>query len=104
LLTETIFIPHLSLAFEYQGKQHYSSTLYLGNATIPQRRDRAKRKFASQYGITLISIPFWWDHSSDSLVSTIEYHRPDINLPTKKKVPPIPLEMPEKFPMKSRVA
>jgi hypothetical protein len=88
-----IFFPQLSLAFEYQGEHHYSSTLYLGDSIIRKRRDQAKRKFASQFGITLISIPFWWDRSSDSLASTIEYYRPDINLQAKK-APPIPLEMP----------
>jgi hypothetical protein len=92
-----IFLPHLSLSFEYQGEHHYSSTRYLGDTTIPQRRDRAKRKFASQFGITVISIPFWWDRSSESLASTIEYYRPDINFQRKKKVQPIPLEMPDKF-------
>jgi hypothetical protein len=97
-----IFLPHLSLAFEYQGEHHYSSTLYLGDSSISQRRDRAKLKFASQFGITLIPIPFWWDRSSDSLASTIEYYRPDINLQSKKKVPPIPLEMPDRF-KKSRM-
>jgi hypothetical protein len=97
LLTSTIFIPHLSLALEYQGEQHYSSSVLLGDPAIRQRRDRCKRKFASQFGITLISIPFWWDCSSDSLASTIEYYRPDINLQSSKEVPPIPLEMPVKL-------
>jgi hypothetical protein len=92
-----IFLPHLSLAFEYQGEHHYSSSSFLGDVSVRQRRDRAKLKFASQFGITLISIPFWWDCSSNSLASTIEYYRPDINLQRKKKVPPIPLEMPDRF-------
>ena len=101
LLIKTIFLPHLSLAFEYQGEHHYASTIYLGDSSISQRRDRAKRKFASQFGITLISIPFWWDCSSNSLASTIEYYRPDINLQPSKEVPPIPLEMPVKSKKRS---
>jgi hypothetical protein len=100
-LTLTIFIPHLSLALEYQGEQHYSSTARFGDLSVYQRRDRAKRKFASQFGITLISIPFWWDCSSNSLASTIEYYRPDINLQSSKEVPPIPLEMPLKLKKRS---
>ena len=96
-LTLMIFIPHLSLALEYQGEQHYSSSILIGDLSVYQRRDRAKRKFASQFGLTLISIPFWWDHSSDSLISTIRYYRPDINLQPSKEVPPIPLEMPVKY-------
>jgi hypothetical protein len=98
-----IFFPHLSLAFEYQGEHHYFSN-HFGSLATYQRRDRAKLKFASQFGITVISIPFWWDRSSDSLASTIEYYRPDINLQAKKALP-IPPEMPDRFKkarMKSR--
>jgi hypothetical protein len=84
------------LALEYQGEQHYSTLAHFGDLSVRQRRDRAKRKFASQFGITLISIPFWWDRSSNSLASTIQYYRPDIKLQAKE-VSPIPLEMPLKF-------
>jgi hypothetical protein len=92
LLILEIFLPNLSLAFEYQGQHHYF-TNYFGSSSVNQRRDQSKRKFASQLGITLISIPFWWDKSSNSLASTIQYYRPDINIQAKN-VPPIPLEMP----------
>jgi hypothetical protein len=95
LLTQTILLPHLSLAFEYQGEHHYFSS-YFGSLATYQRRDQAKLKFTSKFGITLIPIPFWWDRTSDSLLSTIKLYRPDIHLQTKK-VPPIPLEMPDKF-------
>jgi hypothetical protein len=95
LLILKIFLPHLSLAIEYQGVQHYISNLF-GSYAIRQRRDQAKLKFASQLGITLISIPFWWDKSSESLASTIQYYRPDIHL-QEKVVPPIPTEMPAKY-------
>jgi hypothetical protein len=91
-----IFLPQLSLALEYQGEHHYLPTDLFGGLPVYQRRDQSKRKFASQFGITLISIPFWWDHSSASLSSTIQYYRPDINI-QESKVPPIPLEMPAKL-------
>jgi hypothetical protein len=100
-LTFTIFVPHLSLALEYQGEQHYHSLAQFGDLSMYQRRDRCKRTFASQFGITLISIPFWWDCSSNSLASTIEYYRPDIHLQPSKEVPPIPLEMPIKSKKRS---
>ena len=52
----------LSLAFEYQGKQHYER---LGNFqttavafTEQQRRDRRKRRLCKAQGITLFSIPY----------------------------------------------
>jgi hypothetical protein len=81
---------------EYQGEHHYFSNNQFGSLPTHQRRDQLKRNFASQFGITVISIPFWWDRSSNSLASTIEYYRPDINLQPSKEVPPIPLEMPLK--------
>jgi hypothetical protein len=81
---------------EFQGEQHYFSDINFGNVAIRQRRDRAKLKFASQLGISLISIPFWWDRSSNSLAATIQYYRPDIYLQAKE-ASPIPTEMPDKF-------
>jgi hypothetical protein len=90
-----IFLPHLSLTLEYQGDQHYLSNKRLGNSAVYQRRDQAKRTFASQFGLTLISIPFWWDRSLSSLAATIQYYRPDITI-QEKNVPPIPFEMPVK--------
>jgi hypothetical protein len=97
LLIQEIFLPHLSLAIEYQGEQHYNlNKVYFGSVENNQRRDQAKRKFAKQFGITLIPIPFWWDKSPDSLASTLHYYRPDIKLQAKE-VPPIPLEMPVKI-------
>jgi hypothetical protein len=99
-MTRKIFLPHLSLAFEYQGEHHFLSVDHFGSSEIRQRRDQSKRKFASQLGITLISIPFWWDRSSNSLVSTIQYYRPDLGVgdsSSKGKAPPIPLEMPIRF-------
>jgi hypothetical protein len=94
-LIQTIFLPNLSLALEYQGEQHYFSNIF-GDASIRQKRDQSKVKFASQLGVTLIVIPFWWDRSSDSLGSTIQFYRPDIsihNLPCL----PISTEMPLRF-------
>jgi hypothetical protein len=91
-----IFLPHLSLALEYQGEHHYFSNNQFGSLSTQQRRDQLKRNFASQFGITVISIPFWWDRSSSSLSSTIQYFRPDINLQAKE-VPPIPFDIPVKF-------
>jgi hypothetical protein len=102
MLTPQIFLPHLSLAFEYQGEQHYYSVNHFGHSSVRQRRDQAKIKFANLYGISLISIPFWWDRSSNSLAATIRNYRPDINLDSITKEP-IPLEMPLKYQKRSRI-
>jgi hypothetical protein len=57
-----------------------------------------KAKHAQLLGLTLIPIPFWWDRSATSLISTIQDYRPDL-LPS---IPhdgclSIPLEMPSQY-------
>jgi hypothetical protein len=97
-LTSKVFIPHLSLAFEYQGETHYFSSHIFGKASNRQRADQIKRNFAKQMGITLISIPFWWDKSPNSLASTIRHYRPEIDInEVFLSKSAIPSEMPAKF-------
>lgn len=77
-----IYIPSLSLAFEYQGQQHftYHNETYMLNIDSRQvrERDAVKKEFCKKHGITLLDIPFWWNLSKDSLVATIAKHRPDL--------------------------
>jgi len=56
-----IFVPDLSLAFEYNGEYHYKSVVVFNDVSTVQKRDKFKRDFCFQCGITLITIPFWWD-------------------------------------------
>lgn len=73
-----VYIPSLSLAFEYQGIQHFreppSPTLQYGSLSAQHHRDQQKRDACSKAGthletllftlatgITLIEIPYWWD-------------------------------------------
>jgi hypothetical protein len=87
----------LSLAFEYQGETHFFSSHTYGSASKRQQNDIKKMKFAKEFGITVIPVPFWWNKSSASLVSTIRSHRPEL-LPTHQTMKPIPLNMPETIP------
>eukprot|EP01114_Cavostelium_apophysatum_P005321 TRINITY_DN1615_c1_g1_i1.p2 TRINITY_DN1615_c1_g1~~TRINITY_DN1615_c1_g1_i1.p2 ORF type:complete len:559 (-),score=129.89 TRINITY_DN1615_c1_g1_i1:334-2010(-) len=66
-----IYIPTLRLAFEYQGQHHYE------NEDI-QRRDAEKRKACKLHSISLVSIPYWWDRSKESLLAEISKQRPDL--------------------------
>jgi hypothetical protein len=71
------FLPNHSIALEYQGETHYFSSHIFGRASDRKRLDQNKLQFATKMGITLISIPFWWDKSSRSLAATIRSVRPD---------------------------
>jgi hypothetical protein len=56
-----------------------------------------KAKFCKHSGITLITVPFWWDRRVESLAATIQKYRPDIELNVSSKEPAILFEMPEKY-------
>jgi hypothetical protein len=90
-------LPQLSLALEYQGETHYFSSHTFGNASSRQRADLLKVNFASEMGITLIPIPFWWDKSSNSLAATIHVYRPDVIPASGTKTLPISPEIPDKY-------
>ena len=66
-----IYIPSLSLAFEYQGEHHYNDVAQRGYLELHQIRDKSKEKMADKMQIQLIKIPFWWDRSLPTLYSTI---------------------------------
>ena len=76
-----IWLPSLNLAFEYQvftsppppqipprlmkivqEKHHYSSTEYTYQPLQSyQQKDEAKRKLAAEKGLSLVTVPFWWN-------------------------------------------
>ena len=66
-----LFLPSFNLAFEYQGEHHYNDMPSNSNhLELYQSRDRLKEKLTSLLSIQLISVPFWWDHSMPSLLSS----------------------------------
>ena len=71
-----VYLPTLNLAMEYQGEQHFDDIQSAGfsNVEMYQYRDRLKEKLVSSLNIHLISVPFWWDLSSSSLLSSISSH------------------------------
>ena len=74
LLEIDIFIPQLNIGFEYQGEQHYNDMPSIFSPfESSMLRDSLKKGFAVQFGVKLIPIPYWWDHSLPSLISTFRY-------------------------------
>jgi hypothetical protein len=82
---------------EYQGEVHYFSSHIFGRASERQRSDQIKHTFSTQLGITLVSIPFWWDKSPNTLAATLQTYRPDIPFHNITPSTPIPTEMPRKY-------
>lgn len=72
-----VYFPDISLAFEYQGRQHYQN-VFQGGWAMQQTRDREKREACQQHHITLVLVPYWWNGESLSLAATIAQHRPDV--------------------------
>ena len=62
-----VFIPSLSLAFEYQGKQHYQEVGVFNPSRTYQQRDEEKRILCASNNIKLIEVPYWWNRTQESL-------------------------------------
>ena len=73
-----IYLPLHSLAFEYQGEQHFYDIFTLGSEWNQKQRDIQKRAVCLDNHITLIEVPYWWDFSKSTLLSTLFLHRPDL--------------------------
>jgi hypothetical protein len=73
-----IFVPHLALAFEYQGEQHYMPKELFGSAKDRLERDSQKRAKCLQNGITLVEVPYWWSGMQFAVKSSVSALRPEI--------------------------
>jgi len=103
-----IFVSSLSLAFEYNGAQHYYWNFRLGSPHSQRNRDQEKRENCMRSGITLIEVPFWWDQRPESIIQCIHNCRPDLlqsfqkqyrgfqhlsrYMPSKEFIDPFPLK------------
>ncbi len=64
-----------------------------------RQRDGDKQHICYNSGITLIVIPFWWNHTMESLTKTIYLARPDILFPDDLlRSDPISPQMPKQVP------
>jgi len=55
-ITFDVAIPAANLAFEYQGKQHYTDTFDFGRSDSQRQRDAAKQSLCLKHNITLIRV------------------------------------------------
>jgi hypothetical protein len=105
-----IFVAPVALAFEYQGRSltsillsylqipgihHYNTHHIFGEPAKQQQRDLEKKMECEKVGITLIPIPFWWQHDKESLAATIRQYRPDLLHNWQSIGSPIPLSNPQ---------
>ncbi len=51
---------------------HYSSHV--------QQRDTKKMEACKNVGVTLITVPYWWDRTMKSIATAVQLARPDIKL------------------------
>lgn len=91
-----VFLPAMSLALEYHGRHHFEDTEHFGSFEQFKLRDQEKRNACQRLGITLIEVPFWWDHLKESLIATLHKSRPDLIKDPGPGVP-IPETMPPEF-------
>ena len=75
-----VFFPELHLAFEYQGLQHYEQLGVYGDLSDRLARDESKAAQCLAHGITLITVPFWWNKKRPALLAAILAERPDLFL------------------------
>ena len=86
-----LFLPHLSLAFQYQGEQYYSTLKIKEPQWNFLLKENQKRNLCDKKGITLIEVPYWWGFEQKSLMATIQCQRPELMLeagiPIRKEAP-----------------
>ncbi len=73
-----VFISGLSIAIEYQGKQHFEPVDYFGGQEAferVQQRDKEKRMLSEAQGISLVYINYWEDVTPELVRSKIEEAR-----------------------------
>lgn len=78
-----VYIPSLSLAFEFQGEQHFATGNeekgFFHDLGYRQLKDEEKRSACKKLGLTLIEVPYWWDKTVEALTTLISSVRPDIS-------------------------
>eukprot|EP01124_Arcella_intermedia_P012701 TRINITY_DN19044_c0_g2_i1.p1 TRINITY_DN19044_c0_g2~~TRINITY_DN19044_c0_g2_i1.p1 ORF type:complete len:446 (+),score=129.38 TRINITY_DN19044_c0_g2_i1:700-2037(+) len=96
-----IWVPLYNIAIEYQGEHHFHDLCAAygptGTVSLYTKRDIKKKETCKEKGITLITIPYWWDRHKESLSSTLHHALPEVfpksESPQIPVVPPLKKEM-----------
>ncbi len=97
----SFFIPNLNIAFDYQKDREYGLSSSSGICYLKLQVDGQKLSLAKINNISLIFIPFWWDRTLESLITTISLNISNFSVETilkdigdydSKKLVPIPDE------------
>ena len=97
-----VYFPSLSLAFEYNGAQHFHNSVFFGACNKQKVRDKHKSVQCRKKKITLIIVPYWWDRQLLSLQATIYSVRPDVVADPGSGGTVIPAQPPTPFKEPSR--
>ena len=73
-----IFLPQLKVGIEYNGEHHYHEIPFFGPLEVIQRRDREKQELCQEIGVSLVTIPYWWDKQKESLMATLWRECPQV--------------------------
>jgi hypothetical protein len=73
-----IFLPALSLGFEYQGEDHYREHYLIGPVNNRLLKDQEKQQACLDHGITLIQVPYYWKKDTKTIREMIKLQRPDL--------------------------
>jgi hypothetical protein len=73
-----LFIPEHRFAVEYDGIYHYKDVISLQGNITQRNRDPEKVAAALKEGITILSVPYWWDGSASQLANSIHAVRADL--------------------------
>jgi len=55
-----IYLKNLSLAFEFQGENHFFDCQFFGECQTQIDRDVHKGFLCMKRGIRLVEVPYWW--------------------------------------------
>jgi len=84
-----VYVPYHNLAIEYQGEQHYKDVFKWHSSNVQRLRDSEKKQLCEDSGVVLVPIPFWWSGDRASIMATLMYYKPSLNLNVSKEVAPL---------------